>query len=299
MSWIELKLDLPYQKLELISGYLFAQGCEGINMTDDEILIYFSQFRWSEEIKLAILDYIQELVPGFGSRNIRQVSVSDRDWNKNWKDFFKPIRITRNFVVKPPWEDYHVRPGDIIVTINPQMAFGTGHHESTQLIAQSLEKYIKPGMRILDIGTGSGILAIFAEKLAAESVLAIDNDPVALKNAFENARLNNVSDNVKFFVAQPENLHPSEYDIVLANINLNVLLRYAELFPDFLNEGGKLILSGILRSDEKIMLKAFEKRGFHLLEKKSKKNWLSLVFELRIKNDGASESNNIIIKDRA
>jgi len=290
MSWIEFKIDIPHEKMELISGYLFAQGCEGINITDDGILIYFSQFRWSEEIKLAILDYIQEFVPGFGSRNIKLVSISDKDWNKNWKKFFKPIHITGKFIVKPPWEEYQAHPGEIVLIINPQMAFGTGHHESTQLIAQFLQKYIKPGMHVLDIGTGSGILALFAEKLAAESVVAIDNDPVALKNAHENARLNNVTDNVKFYVAQPENLHPSEYDIVLANINRNVLLRYADLFPTFIKTGGKLILSGILRNDEKIMLNVFEKCGFQLLEKKTKKNWLSLVFDLRIKKDEEADS---------
>jgi len=284
MSWIEIKMDLPPEKLELISGYLFAQGCEGINMTDDGILIYFSQFRWSSEIKLALSDYIHDFVPGFGSGNMKVISLSDKDWNKNWKNYFKPIHITNRLVVKPPWEEYQNSQGKIVLTINPQMAFGTGHHESTQLIAQCLEKYIKPGMHILDIGTGSGILALFAEKLAAESVIAIDNDPVALKNAFENAKLNNASGNVKFIVAQPENLNPSEYDIVMANINRNVLLRYVDLFPRFLNVGGKLMLSGILRSDENIMVNTFEKSGFRLLDKKAKKDWLSLMFELKVKS---------------
>jgi len=290
MSWIELRIDLPQEKMELISGYLFAQGCEGINITDDGIFIYFSQLRWSEEIKLAILDYIQGFVPGFGYRNIKLVSFSDRDWNKNWKHFFKPIRITEKFIVIPPWEEYHAHPDEIVLIINPQMAFGTGHHESTQLIAQALQKYIKPGMHVLDIGTGSGILALFAEKLAAESVVAIDNDPVALKNAHENAKLNNITDNVKFYVAQPENLHQSEYDIVLANINRNVLLGYADLFPAFIKTGGKLILSGILRSDERIMMNAFEKSDFQLLEKKTMKDWLSLVFDLKPKKDEEQET---------
>lgn len=285
MSWIEIRMDLPQEKLELISGYLFAQGCEGINMTENGILIYFSQHRWSSEIKLALLDYIQEFIPGFGTRNLRVISFADKDWNKNWKNFFRPIHITTRLVVKPPWEKYRSHPGEIVLTINPQMAFGTGHHESTQLIAQCLEKYVKPGMRILDLGTGSGILALFAEKFTAESVMAIDNDPVALKNAFENAKLNNASDIVKFFVAQPENLQPSEYDIVMANINRNVLLRYADLLPKFLNVGGILMLSGIILSDEPTMINAFNKSGFRLVEKTALKDWLSLMFELKEKKE--------------
>ena len=285
MSWIEIKLSLPQDKLELISGYLFAQGCEGINVTDEGILVYFSQFRWSAEIKLALLDYIQEFIPGFGTRHIKVISLSDKDWNKNWKSFFKPIHITSQLVVKPPWEEYNQKQGEIVLTINPQMAFGTGHHESTQLVAQCLEKHMKPGMHVLDIGTGSGILALFAEKLGAESVIAVDNDPVALKNAFENARLNNSSGNVKFFVGQPENLNPSDYDIVMANINRNVLLRYADLFPKFLNVEGKLMLSGILLSDENIMVNSLEKCGFQLLDKKAMKEWLLLLFKLKFKNE--------------
>ena len=281
MSWIELKLDLPQEKLEEISGYLFAQGCEGINITDDNIIIYFSKHRWSEEIRIGILSYIQEIIPFFSPRNIQILSISDQDWNKNWREYFKPIHVSSRIVIKPPWETYQQHTGEIVVTINPQMAFGTGHHESTQLVIRMIEKYIKNTMNVLDVGTGSGILAILAEKLGAESVVAIDDDPTALKNAYENAQLNALSNKVKFYMARPENIHSSQYDLVLANINRNVLIKYANLFPQLLNPKGILVISGILRMDEVKMLDVYEKAGFFLIEKNALKDWISLVFKLR------------------
>jgi ribosomal protein L11 methyltransferase len=285
MSWIEIKLNIPQAKIEDISAYMFAQGCEGINITDNNILVYFSQFRWSGETKLALIDYIREFVPSFGPRDIQVVRFADQDWNNKWKENFKPIRISQRIVVKPSWETYEGTKDDITLTIDPQMAFGTGHHESTQLIIIAMEKWIKEGMDVLDAGTGSGILAIIAEKLGAGSVIAFDNDPVALKNAIENARLNGVSRNTQFFLASPEMLQPSEYDLVLANINRNVLLKYVEIFSELLKPDGKLIISGILLSDEPKMLQAYQKFGFTLVQKNALKDWLTLVFELRRKKE--------------
>ena len=203
MSWIEIKLNIPQEKMESISAYLFAQGCEGVNLTEKNVIVYFSQFRWSNEIKLALIDYIGGFVPSFSAKDIYVVRFADQDWNKKWKEYFKPLRITPRIVVIPPWETYKGKVGEIVITIDPKMAFGTGHHESTQLIIAGLEKWLKEGMSVLDAGTGSGILAIIADKLGADSVMAFDNDPVALKNAFENAQLNGVSNTVNFFLSNP------------------------------------------------------------------------------------------------
>lgn len=284
MSWIEIKLNIPQEKMEDVSAYIFAQGCEGINLADNKVLIYFSQFRWSNETKIALISYIREFIPNFGPRDIQVMNFADQDWNRKWKDYFKPLRITQRIVVKPSWESFKEIKDDITLTIDPQMAFGTGHHESTQLMIIAVEKWLKEGMDVLDVGTGSGILAIIAAKLGAGSVLAFDNDPVALKNAIENARLNSAN-SVQFFLASPEMLQPSEYDIILANINRNVLLKYADLFPEFLKMGSKLILSGFLLRDEPIMIQSYQKAGFSLIEKNAIKDWLMLVFELRNKKE--------------
>jgi len=283
MSWIEIKLNIPQEKMESISAYLFAQGCEGVNLTEKNVIVYFSQFRWSNEIKLALIDYIGGFVPSFSAKDIYVVRFADQDWNKKWKEYFKPLRITPRIVVIPPWETYKGNIGEIVITIDPKMAFGTGHHESTQLIITGLEKWLKKGMSVLDAGTGSGILAIIADKLGADSVMAFDNDPVALKNAFENAQLNGVSNTVKFFLSNPEMLNPSEYDLILANINRNVLIKNAELLADLLKENGKIMLSGLLLRDEPKMLQVFNQAGFVLVQKNARKDWLLLVLELRHK----------------
>ena len=285
MSWIEIKLNIPLEKIEDISSYLFAQGCEGINLTDNNVIIYFSQFQWSNERKFALIDYIREFIPRFGTKDIQVVRIADQDWNKTWKAFFKPVRISQKIVVRPPWEQTGRSKDEIGIIINPKMAFGTGHHESTQLMITGLEEWLKEGMNVLDIGTGSGILAIIADKLGAESVLALDNDPVALRNAYENAQLNNTSGRVKFFLSSPEMLQPSEYDLILANINRIVLIKYADRFADLVKIDGKLILSGLLLSDELQMLQEYRRAGFKSIQKKEIKDWLMLVLELRNKMD--------------
>jgi ribosomal protein L11 methyltransferase len=269
--------------MEEISAYIFAQGCQGINIGDDNVLIYFNQYRWSNETKLALISYIREFIPSFGLRDIQVLRFADQDWNKKWKKYFKPLRISQRIVVRPSWEPYKNQKDDITLIIDPQMAFGTGHHESTKLMIIAMEKWIKEGMDILDMGTGSGILAIIASKLGAGSVMAFDNDPEAIKNALENARLNNVANSIHFFLASPEILQPSEYDIIFANINRNVLNKYASLLPEFLKAGGKLILSGILLRDEPQLLQTYQNVGFTLVEKNAMKEWLMLVFELKNK----------------
>jgi ribosomal protein L11 methyltransferase len=290
MSWIEINLNIPQESLEAISGYLFAMGCEGINVTDKNVIIYFTQHRWSDEIKLGLLEFVGQIIPQFGMRDIQVKSLSDQDWLKNWKEYYKPIQVTSRIIIKPPWEKYQVQEGEHVITINPQMAFGTGNHESTQLMILALDELLKNGMQVLDVGSGSGILAFVCDKLGAELVLGIDHDINAIKNAGENARLNQSSANVRFVLGRLEQFHASEYDLVLANINARVLSNYADLFPQFMKLGSKLIISGILRSDETRMIDTFQKRNFKLIKKNAMKEWLALVFELDKKEEVIEES---------
>ena len=276
MSWIELKLNMPQSKLEDISGYLFALGCEGINVTDSDIFIYFNAYRWTNEVQIALQDYVSHILPQFNLRNIKVKSVTEHDWSKDWKKFFTQIKISHRLSVHPPWEKIRTQGGEINIKINPKMAFGTGHHESTQLILIELDKRITAGMSVLDVGTGSGILAIAAEKLGAESIVAIDNDLTALKNAEENLRLNNCS-HIRNYFAELEQMQPVEYDIVVANINKNVLMQYKDLFYKFLTTKGMLIISGLLRQDESTVSQAYVQSGYTLLSRNSKKEWLMMV----------------------
>jgi len=279
MSWIELKLKIPETILEKISAYLFAMGCEGINVQKNSVIIYFSQLKWSDEISIAIRQYISHFVPGFSTKFVQVKAIKDKNWMEVWRAGFKQLRLTYRIIIKPPWDKYKGVPGEIVVTIDPKMAFGTGHHESTQLIIENMEKLIKPESSVLDIGTGSGILAILAEKLNAEKIMAIDNNPVSVKNAIENAIINECH-KIKLFTAPLELLEPEEFDLVFANINKNVLLHYAPYFSLFMRLNAKIVLSGILLSDEIKITDTFQKNGFNPVKKFAKKDWLSMIFEL-------------------
>lgn len=276
MSWIELTLNVPQKSLEEISGYLFALGCQGINVTEKGIIIYFNVHHWSEEVKIGMKEYLSHAIPGFSMKNVQVKAVTDHDWTKDWKKFFKPIRVGRRVLIQPPWEKSRTQTGDILITINPKMAFGTGHHETTRLIIAELEARAKEGMSVLDVGTGSGILAIVAEKLGGEGIVAIDTDITALKNAEENLYLNN-SKNIRVYLASLDQMSPVEYDLVCANINRNVLIEYKNYFARFIKADGVLILSGLLRRDESFVVQTYSEAGYNLVSRNTQKDWLMLV----------------------
>lgn len=279
MSWIELKLKIPEETLEKISSYLFAMGCEGMNVQKNSVVVYFSQLKWTDEIRTAIVQYISHFIPMFSAKLFQVKAIKDKNWMELWKSNFKQLRLTYKIIIKPPWDNYKATPGEIVVTIDPKMAFGTGHHESTQLIIENMEKLVTPETSVLDVGTGSGILAIIAEKLNAEKIMAIDNDPVAINNARENAIINGCK-RLKLFSAPLEMLEPEEFDLILANINRNVLMQYASYFPLFMRLNAKIMLSGVLLIDEKLVIDTYQKLGFRVVKRFAKKDWLAIIFEL-------------------
>jgi ribosomal protein L11 methyltransferase len=279
MSWVELKIRIQESILEKISAYLFAMGCEGMNVQKNYVIVYFSQHRWTNEIKSAIFQYINHFMPLFSEKFVRIKTIKNKDWDQIWRSSFKQLRLTYKIIIKPPWDKYKGLAGETVVTIDPKMAFGTGHHESTQLIIENMEKLIHSETSVLDIGTGSGILAILAEKLGAEKIMAIDNDMIAVKNARENI-ITNKCKNIKLFASTLEFMEPEEFDLILANMNRNVLLQYASYFSLFMKINAKIFLSGILLADEIILTDTFQKNGFKTVKKYAKKEWLSIIFEL-------------------
>jgi ribosomal protein L11 methyltransferase len=281
VAWIELQVKLKQETLEQVSSYLFAMGCEGIHVRQSDICIYFSQHQWSEEVKGALVSYIAKYETAFSARSLHLVAVKGEDWNRKWQESFKPIRAGNKVVVSPPWDQYQTKEGETSVVINPQMAFGTGHHETTQLMITCMEAYIQPAMAVLDIGTGSGILAILAKKMGAERVLGIDNDPVAVKNAMENNLRNEGYDSVRFVMMEVNQLFFTEFDMILANINRPVILEMAAVLPNYIKKDGILIISGILTNDELQVKKNLLDAGFYFIEKRSRKEWLAMVFKCR------------------
>jgi len=283
MSWIELKLNFPQDRLEDVSAYLFALGCEGINVTESGILIYFATYKWTREVQKGMIEFLRHFEPNFSNRNIKIAALTEHDWLSDWKKSFQPIRIGERIIVKPPWDDFQAREGECVLTINPEMAFGTGHHESTKLMIIEIEKTLIPDMRILDVGTGSGILAILAKKMNAASVMAIDNDIEAVRNAQENARLNHVAGGLMIALGELADLPDDKYDLILANVNRNMLIQSADSFAQLLETDGKLIISGLLMSDESAILPVYLNSGFGLIRKTAMKEWLACVFKLERK----------------
>lgn len=206
--------------------------------------------------------------------------VEEEDWATAWKAYFKPLRVGRGLVVRPAWEAYDPEPGDVVLDLDPGMAFGTGAHATTRLCLAALERKLQRGRAVLDLGTGSGILAIAAAKLGAEAVLALDTDPIAVTAAQRNVALNGLSD--KITLAQGSLDHPAverfgPADLIVANITAASLLDLAPGIVAALRPGGVLILSGVLAERQGEVSARFGALGCSLEDAEQDEDWCALV----------------------
>jgi len=205
--------------------------------------------------------------------------LSEEDWAHAWKKHYHVLRIGRRIVVKPSWQTYTPRPDDIVIELDPGMAFGTGLHPSTRLCLIALEKHLRPGMRVLDVGTGSGILAIAAARLGASSVLALDIDPLAVKVARANVATNQVERLVSvepgsWPIAEPHRT----FDLLLVNILAETIVELLHKgLLRCLGEAGLLVASGIINSQEARVVEALGAQGVDLVERLQEEDWVALV----------------------
>ncbi len=205
--------------------------------------------------------------------------VADEDWATSWKKYYKPTPIGEKIVVVPAWEKYDAKPGQIIVNMDPGMAFGTGSHETTRLVGTLIEKYLKSGDRVLDVGTGSGILAIISSKLGASSVDAYDIDPVAVKVANENIKDNGLT-NIHCEVSDLLKNVPtdSKYQLISANIVADIIIRMSPELENYADDGCIFIASGIINSRADEVISAMAKTPFELVEILDEKDWVAIAF---------------------
>ena len=204
--------------------------------------------------------------------------VCEEDWAENWKKYYKPVRIGRVTIV-PAWEKYDAEDGEVIVRMDPGMAFGTGTHETTRLVLRFIEREIKGGELLLDIGTGSGILSICASKLGASFCCAYDIDPVAVKVARENVRdggVDNVSVDVSDLLSNVDKSR-GKYSFAVANIVADIIVRMMPDISDYLTLDASLVLSGIIADREEEVVRSVAECGFKVVDRLTENDWVALL----------------------
>lgn len=205
--------------------------------------------------------------------------LEDQDWGSNWKKHFKPFAITDGLVIKPTWEEYSPKEGEAVIEMDPGMAFGTGHHATTSLCMSFIRQTLKgkDSTKVLDVGTGTGILAMAAALFGSTDVLGIDNDPDAVAAAFDNVAHNNLSESITIEITALEELS-GQYDLVVANIIHDVLLMMREDLARLTVSGGSIILSGILKEVQADnIIHHFSDAGFTFKEKMEQGEWAALL----------------------
>jgi ribosomal protein L11 methyltransferase len=304
---MEVSCDVPASMVDILSEFLLQFAASGV-VVDNRSVDTFS-LDTIEETPLhtvtcylpddgslpdalkAIAAFLQTSAPSFPGYSYappRTAQVREDDWANSWKEHFKPARIGRRFVIKPSWEEYAAADDDIILELDPGMAFGTGTHPTTKMCLEWLEaiRFGDPpfdaappraAVTVLDVGTGSGILALGAAKLGASRIEAIDIDPQAVAVARENLDLNNIGDSVTVSTT-PLAAIDGRFDVVLANILAEELVRLREQLVRRIATGGYLILSGILTERERFVVDGFADTGLHLAGCTHEAEWSCLCY---------------------
>lgn len=302
MNWTEITVKVPVKDSETAAAvanmtvpygiYIedysdLEQGAEEIahiNLIDEQLVnkdrntaiihIYISECDNAMEAFSFLKERLDALEIPYEAAT---VGVDDKDWNENWKKYFKSFEVGDRLAVCPSWEKYDNKDNRIVLNIDPGAAFGTGTHATTSLCLGVLDSIVEKGMRVLDIGAGSGILAISSVLLGAESAIGVDIDAQSVKTANENAEINGVSDKAKFIVGDLAEKITDKYDIVCANIVADVIIRLFSNVADFMNDGAKLVISGIIdiRADE--VEAAAVAHCFKILEMLERDNWRAYI----------------------
>lgn len=303
MEWLEITVRIPAEGVEPVSDIFIELGTGGVVIEDPALILQYRRDTHPDEwaVPGQAAENSLNLVKGYLPvqddlpRRVEEIKsmisqmdleprpeilthvVAEEDWAVAWKKFYKTSRVGRRLVIKPSWEDYQPRAGDLVIEMDPGMAFGCGTHATTSLCLQLLEKYMRPGISVYDIGTGSGILAVAAARLGAGRVLAVDIDPVACKTAAENATRNNVSETVSVRQGNLAELLEGRADIVVANIIADVIAGFAPQAAATLRPGGTFIASGIIRDKAEMVRSALAAAGLSVCEALEDGLWVALV----------------------
>ena len=284
MAWRELSIGVPHEYVEPVS-YLFSRyGCSLTMEADGPDRTLLRTFLPSAsrqrlariEVGLRLVSILEPL----GDLRIRDLA-DDEDWQATWKSHFDLLRVGRRLVIRPTWIEHAPEAGEIVIEIDPGMAFGTGYHPTTYTCLEAMDQLVRPGMSVLDVGTGSGILAITAVKLGAARVVALDIDPEAIRAARQNFRRTRTAKQV--VLSQGTVPHPlagpEQFDFAVANISARAVCDRGPFILSTLRPRGVLIASGLLKTQRHEVVRILEPLGCSLIRQWSQDDWASLAFQ--------------------
>lgn len=285
--WLQLSLRAPSAALDTISNFLIERGSPGVLLRRNEVRAFFARPAKSLALKRDIQRFlrgIKGIYPGVGEQALSWTVLKDRNWSRSWRRFFSPQKVGKSFCVTPPWADPPPSRRRQVITIEPGMAFGTGTHATTRCCLEFLEEASAAlgGQRFtaLDVGTGSGILAIALAKLGAARVLGLDMDSIALKAARLNVRQNRVGRTVRLSHSKLGVIRES-FSVVVANLTAETILGLASLLEKRVSARGYLVLSGILRPRADEVVRRFCPDPFALVHEATRREWVTLLLEKR------------------
>ncbi len=296
MNWKQVSINANEQICDIVSSVLLDAGAHGVEIAGgaDEnsklscetvsgenvtVKAYYGEYDF-DRVKAYITGRIESLkllgAPSAENLTFETKTIEDADWSENFRKHFSVFRAAGRIVVKPTWEQYSAKKDDIVIEIDPGMAFGSGTHETTSMSLELLQKYIKRGNSVLDVGCGSGILAIAAAKLGAEYVRALDYDSVSVNVAKDNAKANGTAHIEVFESDLLKRAGDGPYDLIIANIIADTLIKLNKKVGALQTEGGIYILSGIIKERLDEVLKSLKSRKYNVLETLNANEWVAL-----------------------
>jgi len=289
MEWAKIDIEIPLEKKEMLRGFLLSQGIEKWE-ENEGLTVYLPLSPRLREFLRGLQEFLLEEVASEdnASWSLSFSIIPQKDWGKEWQKAFPPRKVGNKLVIKPPWADYEAKEGEIILEIEPRSAFGTGEHPSTRLALSLLERYVKKGDLLIDVGCGSGILSLAALLLGAEKAIGVDIDETAIEESEENARRLSLEDRAEFYRGNLlKDIPFTETDIILCNIDLPSLRALFPYLPYYLKVGGFLIASG------------FTEEGYKLLEvpeyleevgKEKEGDWIGIAWRRKCPTNEKSSS---------